>query len=63
MGLKSENRVYAAMGGVVGCDFPVKEELSRCIAGFLEYRYRCIITIKLLSEQITCNDLVELGIP
>ena len=50
MGLESDNGVYAAMGAVVGCDFPVEEESSSYIAGSLEYRYRSIITIKLLSE-------------
>lgn len=63
MGLERSNGVYAAMGAVVGCDFPVEEELSSCITGFLEYRYRRIITIKLLSEQVTCNEFIELGIP
>ena len=63
MGLERDKGVYAAIGAVVGCDFPVEEELSSSISGFFKYRYRCIITIKLLSEQVTCNEFVKSGIP
>ena len=63
MGLERDKGVNAAMGAVVGCDFPVEEELSSCITGFLEYRYRSIITIKLLSEPVTCNEFMKSSIP
>ena len=58
MGLKRDKGVNAAVGAVVGCDFPVEEELSSCITVSLEYRYRRIVTVELLSEQVTCNEFV-----
>ena len=59
MGFERDEGVNAAMGAVVGCDFPVEEELSSCITGSLEYRYRRIVTIELLSEQVMCSEFVK----
>ena len=63
MGLERDKGVNTAIGAVIGCDFPVEEELSSCITGFLEYRYRRIITFKLLSEQVMLNEFMKSGTP
>lgn len=52
--------MYAAMRNVVGGDFLVEVKLCPRgrIIGFLQYCYRCIIAIAMLSERVV-GDLIE----